>query len=118
MPQGPLRANVATNPSNVSVPLTTDPNGNLYVGSGSQAHYNITAATVVKATPGRLVRINVLVAGAAGTANDCATTGSAAVGNEIAVIPAAVGTYVLDHPCAAGIVIAPGAAQVVSVSFD
>ncbi len=86
-------------------------------GQGLSTSLNIAAATVVKGSPGRLVRINVIVAGAAGTANDCATTGAAAAANEIAVIPAAIGPLLLDWPCAAGITIAPGAAQVVSVSF-
>lgn len=85
---------------------------------GSSAQYNITAATVVKATPGRLVRIDVITAGsAAGTANDCATTGAAAVGNQIASIPNTVGSIELDWPCATGIVIVPGTSQVLAVSY-
>ncbi|KWN80868.1 hypothetical protein WM24_23835 [Burkholderia ubonensis] len=95
-----------------------DATGNEYVASGKTPIYNITAAAVVKATPGRLVRINVVVAGsAAGTANDCATTGAAAAANEIAVIPNTVGTYYLDWPCATGIVVVPGTGQTVAVSY-
>ncbi|HLZ84879.1 MAG TPA: hypothetical protein VKQ54_15050 [Caulobacteraceae bacterium] len=86
-------------------------------GQGLSSALNLTAATVVKASPGRLVRINVIVAGAAGTANDCTTTGAAVAANEIAVIPAAVGPLLLDWPCAAGIVVAPGAGQTIAVSF-
>jgi len=86
-------------------------------GQGLSTSLNLTSATVIKASPGRLVRINVIVAGAAGTANDCTTTGAAASANEIAVIPAAVGPILLDWPCLAGIVVAPGAGQTIAVSY-
>jgi hypothetical protein len=86
-------------------------------GQGLSTSLNITAATVIKAAPGRLVRISVIVAGAAGTANDCTTTGAAAAANEIAVIPAAVGPVPLDWPCLAGIVVVPGTGQTIAVSF-
>jgi len=124
MPQGPTQANVARNPSNVSVPLTTDASGNLFVGSGSANHYNVTAATVIKATPGRLVRISVSTAPTAGalSANDCATTGAAAVGNQIVSIAFGSVTagqqILLDWPCTTGIVVNPGTGGVLAVSFD
>lgn len=85
---------------------------------GASATLNISAATVVKATPGRLVRINVVAAGStAGTANDCATTGAAATGNQIASLPNAVGPIELKWPCATGIVVVPGTGQTLAVSF-
>lgn len=99
-------------------PLTLDANNVLISGNGVSSALNLSASTVVKAGPGRLVRVNVITAGAAGTINDCLTTGAAAAGNEIAVIPATVGTYVFDWPCLVGIVYVPGSAQVVSISFD
>jgi hypothetical protein len=78
----------------------------------------ITAATVLKAAPGRLVRINVVVAGsAAGSANDVATTGAAGVGNQIAAIPNTIGPIPLDWPCATGIVIVPGTGQTLTAAF-
>lgn len=89
------------------------------LAGGNNASLDITAATVVKATPGTLVRISVVVAGsAAGSANDCATTGAAAAANEIAAIPAAVGVTYLAWPCKVGIVIVPGTGQTLSVSFS
>lgn len=118
MPQGPSQSNVALNAANKSAPLQMDASGNLLVGNGSTNKLNITAATVVKATAGRICTVVVNVAGAAGTLNDCATTGAAAAANLIFAIPATVGVYKVDFPCLAGIVVAPGAAQVVSVSFD
>jgi hypothetical protein len=87
------------------------------MGQGLSTSLNITSATVIKASPGRLARINVIVAGAAGTVNDCTTTGAVASSNEIAVIPATVGPILLDWPCAAGIVVAPGSGQTIAVSY-
>ena len=59
-----------------------------------------------------------MVAGsAAGTANDCATTGAAAAANQLATIPAAVGIISVDWPCLAGIVVVPGSGQTLAVSF-
>lgn len=86
-------------------------------GQGLSTSLNITAATVIKASPGRLVRINVLVAGAAGAANDCTTTGAATAANQITVIPAAAGPLLLDWPCLTGIVVVPGAGQTIALSY-
>ena len=86
-------------------------------GQGLSTALNITAATVIKASAGRLARINVIVAGAAGTANDCATTGAVASANQVAVIPAVVGPLLVDWPCVSGIVVAPGAGQTIAVSW-
>lgn len=101
------------------MPYITETQG--YQGSdlGLNTTLNIAAATVVKAAPGRLVRINVNTAGTtAGTASDCATTGAVAAANLIAGIPNTVGTYFLDWPTNTGIVITPGTGQVVSVSYN
>lgn len=85
---------------------------------GSQSHLNITAATVVKATPGTLWTITVNTAGSApGTASDVATTGGVSAANLVAEIPNTVGIYELTWPCLVGITITPGTGQVLSVSF-
>lgn len=118
MPQSPIATeSFAKLPNGKTAPLNMDATGNQLTASGLNSSLNITAATVVKAAPGRLVRVNVLTAGAAGTASDCATTGAVAAANLIYNIPATVGIYYLDWPCAVGIVITPGASQVLSVSF-
>jgi len=89
------------------------------VGVAASHAYNITAASAVKAAAGRLHKISVIVAGsAAGAAHDCAATGDAAAGNEIAVIPNAVGVYTVDWPCSTGIVIVPGTGQTIAVSYS
>lgn len=99
MPQGPIATKV-TNP-----------------GASSDRN-NITAATVVKAAPGRVGVVSVIVAGSAvGTVNDILTTGAVAVANQIGTIPNVVGTYTFNWPCAVGIVVVPGTGQTVAVSY-
>jgi hypothetical protein len=125
MPQSPLQANVAVNQTTLkSAPLQMDMSGNLLVGNGTLNKYNITAAgAVVKATPGRICKITIQTASTGTfTVNDCATVGAAAIGNQILAFSAAwpaAGTVInLDWPCTTGIVVVPGTAGVVSVSFD
>lgn len=86
--------------------------------SGSGSTMNITAATVVKAGPGRLVRLNVIAAGAAaGAIYDAASTSGNTAANQTFAIPNAIGTYYLDWPHLTGIVITPGSGQTISVSY-
>lgn len=107
------------------VPLTVDGDGALMVTApdtplpdAPTSRFNISVATVVKATPGTVLRFNVVTAGTtAGTINDCATTGAAAAANAIATIPEVVGPVALEWPCAVGIVVTPGTGQVVSILF-
>lgn len=77
---------------------------------------SLSAATVVKAAPGRLCSVVVTTAGAAGTIYD--STNAAATSNPIFVVPATLGVYVVNIPCAFGIVYAPGSAQVAVVSYS
>lgn len=86
------------------------------------AVYNITAATVVKSSPGRAVSISVVTPGiSAGSIHDCATAGAATVSNKIATVPNLATTVnpVIDvlWPCATGIVVIPGTSQVLAVSY-
>ncbi|GAC1479345.1 MAG: hypothetical protein NVS2B11_03480 [Acetobacteraceae bacterium] len=86
--------------------------------SGFSNIYNLTAATLVKAAPGRAVRVSVVAAGTtAGSVNDAATVVAAAAGNQVASIPTTVGVLLLDWPCSAGIVVTPGTSQVLAVSY-
>ena len=97
---------------------------------GKYGALNITAAKVIK-TPadsgavggtqgcGRIVRVQVLIAGTtAGTVNDCAATGTAAIANQVGVIPNSIGSYLIDMACSNGICIVPGTGMQVSASFD
>ncbi|MEX3914887.1 hypothetical protein AB4Y43_01385 [Paraburkholderia sp. BR10872] len=124
MPQGALQANVATNPNNARAPLTTDASGNLLIGNGSLNKLNVTAATVIKAAPGRVCKItvNTVPTSSAVSVNDVTTTGGAAASNLVLSVASAqltAGQIInLDFPCTAGIVVNPGTSGVVSVSFD
>jgi hypothetical protein len=119
MPQNPL--NLSTqNPSNAFVPTQADYGGNLMVGKGLEVTFDVTAATVIFTGKGRVAKVSVIVAGsAAGTVNDCATTGAAAVANQLATIPdtAGGGVYDIDMPVATGLVVVPGTGQTLAVSF-
>lgn len=95
----------------------------LEVWSGQAAKYNITTPTVILAAKGRLVQIAVVVAGAAaGTANDCATTGAAAASNQFCSIPNTISSAApvlsIDWPCNTGIVIVPGSGQTLAVTYS
>lgn len=125
MPQSPLAANVAINPALKSAPLQMDQSGNLLVGNGSMNKLNVTAATVIKGSAGRVCKVSVITAATAGTFGiyDAATTGSAATTNAVYPVftaswPAAGTVIPLDFPCLTGIVVNPGTGGVVAVSFD
>jgi hypothetical protein len=101
-----------------------DPQGALRVTTGGvSSALDVTTATVIKPTPGRMVRLTVLAAATAGTFGvyDTTTTGGAATANAILQYTAswpAVGTMItLDWPCLSGIVVNPGTNGAVSVSF-
>lgn len=85
---------------------------------GSASKLNITAATVVKATPGTVYRVSVNTAGsAAGGVYDAAATSGNSAANLIAGIPNTAGVITLEFPCSNGILVVPGTGQVLSVSF-
>ncbi len=86
---------------------------------GNNSVLNITAATVVKASPGTIWNVNVTVAGTTvgGVYDFAAATGEASA-NLVAAIPDVVGSVDLVFPCKTGILIVPGTGQVVSVSFS
>lgn len=95
-------------------PITATPG----LPGGNRAYLDVTAATVIKASPGICVSVSVVVAGsAAGTVNDVATTGGVAVTNQFGTIPATVGTYTFNWPCGTGIVLVPGTSQTLAISY-
>jgi hypothetical protein len=122
MSQGPLAAAVSVynnGTSSAYKPSQLDVTGAVTVGKGLHTAKNLTAATVVKATAGRICRVSVIVAGSTnGTVNDVATTGGAATANEVAVIPDTIGVYDIDMPCTTGIVFVPGTGMTAVVSYS
>ena len=99
MPQGPIAV------------LQTPP---LY---GTATTLYVTGTQVIKATPGIVCKVNVIVAGAAGGIYDCATTAAIATANEIASVPATAGPLSIEFPCLVGITYKPGSGQVISISY-
>lgn len=98
--------------------LNTDTQGALLTSNGASKTLNITTGTVVKLGAGRVARVSVNVAGAAGALYDVATVASAVAANQIAVVPATVGIYTVDFPVNLGLVYVPGASQVAAVSYN
>jgi hypothetical protein len=92
---------------------------------GITSSLNVTGTGIIKGSPGRVVRVLVIVAVAGGniTFNDCATASVATTSNAIATILSgtAPGSPVyLDFPCLTGIVVsfAGGATGTLAVSYD
>lgn len=77
----------------------------------------ISATTLVSSVPGRVASVSVTTAGTGtGTIYDCTST--ATLLRPIAIIPEAVGVYMINLPSSYGIVVAPGTSQVVTVSYS
>ena len=77
----------------------------------------ITAATVVKASPGRIAVVSVIVAGSApGNVYDSAKLGITTA--PMYVIPNTVGVYVVNLPTDTGLLVVPGTGQTVTVSWS
>src|SRR5579863_5648856 len=95
-------------------PSDATPSYNSPAGAGYvQTALAIMSGTVVKASPGAVIKASVTVAGSgAGAIYDCASTAAAsATANEVAVLPATVGIYDIQFPCAVGITVLPGSGQ-------
>jgi hypothetical protein len=90
---------------------------------GSNNALNVSAKTVIKASPGTVFTVTVLAPATAGTFGiyDAATSGAAVAATEIIGIgaswPAAGVVFSLTFPCLAGIVVDPGTGGKVSVAF-
>jgi hypothetical protein len=85
---------------------------------GNASALDLSSTTVVKSSPGTLYRVSVTTAGAAGAVYDYASSSGYGAANLIGTVPATVGVYEFEWPCAVGIVYVPGSAQVASISFS
>lgn len=119
MPQNPNQVYPGV-ASGVAKPQYMDSMGVQVTANGASAALNITAAAVIKATPGRVARISILAPGSTSggfVLNDCATTGAATTANQIFNLPyngtnnIAGAVFNVEIPCAVGIVCSavPGA---------
>lgn len=109
----------------VATSLSADPNGNLVISGkgGTGSRLGFTGTQVIKAAPGMVTRVNVLVAGStAGGVFDTASTaglvGTADSIQQVFAIPNTVGTYELNFPCLVGIIAQAGAGQEISVAYQ
>ncbi|MDR3445978.1 hypothetical protein [Dyella sp.] len=87
---------------------------------GNTRTLNITAATAIKVTAGRLYTVAVVVAGtAAGAVYDGTLTTGNTAANQIGTIPDVVGQVpFFGFPTSSGIVVIPGAGQTLAVSWS
>lgn len=89
------------------------------LGEANKRTLNITANTVVKATPGFVVTLSVVVAGsAAGSLHDAATVAAGVASNQIFAIPATAGVYTINFPATSGIIVKPGTGQTIAISYN
>lgn len=85
--------------------------------NGQLCASGITAATVVKASAGRVAVVSVIVAGGAiGYIYDANALG--VTGKPLYVIPMTVGVVVVNLPASFGILVVPGTSQTVTVSYS
>jgi hypothetical protein len=121
MPQNFNPNQIAVNPQGYPAWLRQDASGNLRVASGKKAMLAITAATVVKTGPGRIVRVSILGAPSTFTINDCATVAAATSANAIYTSPAGgtpAGVLTLDCPLTTGLVVAAAGAVALSLVYS
>lgn len=85
--------------------------------AATTALLGLSSATALRTSPCVVVSVSVISAGTVGALYDAAATGTATTGKAIAVIPATVGVYPMHWPCATGVVVAPGASQVIAISL-
>jgi hypothetical protein len=120
--QSPNQVYPAVNTSGYAAPQTLDADGNVMVNDGAtKSVLNVTTSTVVgtvAAGVDRIVSFVVTTAGAAGAIYDSNSTSGNTAANLIAVMPATVGIYQLNWPVASGVLVVPGASQVVSTSLQ
>jgi hypothetical protein len=92
------------------------------IPGGTTNTLDITAATVIKSSPGRVWTISVVVAGsAAGAVYDSVSTTGNTAANQIGVTPTTAGAAPINFnafPCLNGIVVAPGTGQTLSIAWS
>jgi hypothetical protein len=114
--------------------LTTNKNGVVAINNAAQTISSLlnsygyfqgqntsgakTAQTVIATGSGYLVNFAVVVAGAAGTINNTATTGGIAATNALCTTPATVGVYPVGARFTDGLVVNPGAGQTLVVTYS
>lgn len=89
------------------------------VSQGRCSMLSITTGVTVKGIPGRIQRIQVLVAGTgAGGVYDSGTVSGVTAALLVGIAPAVAGSYLIDMPCLSGVTVVPGPGQTLAVSYD
>lgn len=111
------RTSFPNTPDNVAAALPSYNAGPQIGAINSTA--NIGAPLVLKASPGTLFAITLVVGGStAGAVYDCTSVAAAGQGNEICTIPTTGGPlFLLEWPFQNGIVIIPGTGQLVAAKW-
>lgn len=109
-------SDILTTAKNIAQGLSTVASTYLNV-QGVQNAADISTATMVKGSAGRLATVVVTTAGSASGKiyDQSIATGTTRI---LFVIPMTVGVYIVNMPANYGIVVAPGTGQVVTVSFS
>jgi hypothetical protein len=106
--------------------LTTQKNGvvavnqvaeNAFGVQGRKNALEISSATLIHTGEAWVARLSVIVAGAAGAVYDSNTVAGATTGKRLCIIPNTVGIHEIFMPVTRGIVVSPGAGQIVTVSY-
>jgi len=101
-----------------TVAVETFPSG-FYARQGSATKLAQVGTAVIKNAAGRVGTVSVLASGSTvGAIHDTSAGASASGSNQVAVVPAAIGIYNIDFPCAAGIVYVAGTGQTASISYE
>ena len=90
---------------------------NLPAAAATTTYLGVTAATALRTSAAFVQSISVISAGTAGGIFDFNATGTGTAGKQIAVIPATVGVYQIQWPCASGVVVVPGGSQTLAISL-
>lgn len=90
---------------------------NTFGVQGRKNALEITTPTVIHVGEAWVARISVIVAGSAGAIYDANSVAAAVVGRRLCIIPATVGIHDIVMPVTRGIVVSPGASQIVTVSY-
>ncbi len=90
---------------------------NIFGVQGRKNELEISTATLVHSGNAWVARISVIVAGSAGAIYDANSIASATTGRRLCIIPATVGVTQIFLPVTRGIVVKPGASQIVTISY-
>lgn len=121
MPQSFSQPNAVIDSTGKAAPFRLADSGSILVSGRSckNAALGLSAVTQVKVGKGHIMRVSVTTAGSSpGSVNDSATLAGAGAPNLLAMVPNAVGQYVIELPYFTGLVFTPGTGMVATVGYN